>query len=125
VTPLEETMTAFDRLVQAGKSGLSVRVTISRGGWNRRTGSARQTAGRNSAACSSATPIWRPKYGASFGAQVAANDDLIDYCRTNQNRFRLLAYSVLLGGAYTRADRPLPDQYAGPDSDARLACCAM
>jgi len=33
----------------------------------------------------------------------------------------LLAYSPLLGGAYTRADRPVPAEYTGPDTDARLA----
>lgn len=32
----------------------------------------------------------------------------------------MLAYSPLLGGAFTRTDRPLPEEYAGPDSDARL-----
>jgi len=32
----------------------------------------------------------------------------------------MLAYSALLGGAYTRADRPVPDEYLGPDTDARL-----
>jgi aryl-alcohol dehydrogenase-like predicted oxidoreductase len=33
----------------------------------------------------------------------------------------MLAYSVLLSGAYTRAERPIPEGYVGPDSDARLA----
>ena len=28
---------------------------------------------------------------------------------------------MLLSGAYTRDDRPLPDGYAGPEADARLA----
>jgi aryl-alcohol dehydrogenase-like predicted oxidoreductase len=33
----------------------------------------------------------------------------------------LIGYSVLLQGAYTREDRPLPDQFAGVDSDERLS----
>ena len=33
----------------------------------------------------------------------------------------MLAYSPLLSGAYTRADRGFPGQYLGPDTDARLA----
>ena len=33
----------------------------------------------------------------------------------------LLAYSALLGGAYTRPDRLVPEAYLGPDSEARLA----
>ena len=32
----------------------------------------------------------------------------------------MLAYSPLLSGAYTRADRAFPAQYLGPDTDARL-----
>jgi aryl-alcohol dehydrogenase-like predicted oxidoreductase len=32
-----------------------------------------------------------------------------------------VAYSILLQGAYTREDRPIPAQYAGPDADERLA----
>ena len=33
----------------------------------------------------------------------------------------MLAYSPLLSGAYTRAERPFSEQYLGPDTDARLA----
>ena len=61
----------------------------------------------------------RPKAGASFDPQIASNDDLLDYCRAQG--MTLLAYSPLLWGAYTRADREFPDQYLGADSDARLA----
>ena len=32
----------------------------------------------------------------------------------------MLAYSPLLFGAYSRDDRQIPGQYAGPDADARL-----
>ena len=32
----------------------------------------------------------------------------------------LIACSVPLQGAYTRSERSLPTQYAGPDADARL-----
>jgi aryl-alcohol dehydrogenase-like predicted oxidoreductase len=47
------------------------------------------------------------------------NDDLKDYCRTRG--LALVGYSILLQGAYTRQDRPVPAQYAGPDSAERLA----
>jgi aryl-alcohol dehydrogenase-like predicted oxidoreductase len=33
----------------------------------------------------------------------------------------VLAYSPLLAGAYTRADRSFAGQYLGPDTDARVA----
>ncbi|UCC61877.1 MAG: aldo/keto reductase, partial [Anaerolineae bacterium] len=61
----------------------------------------------------------RPRPGADFGHQTAANDDLLDYCRARGTP--MLAYSPLLSGAYTRADRAFPEQYLGPDTDARLA----
>ena len=51
--------------------------------------------------------------------QAFANGDLFDYLASHP--LTLLAWSPLLGGAYTRTDRPLPEQYVGPDSDARLA----
>ena len=54
----------------------------------------------------------------SFGRQVMANEDLLDYCRNTG--ITLLAYSVLLGGAYTRADRSIPDQVSGSDNEQRL-----
>jgi aryl-alcohol dehydrogenase-like predicted oxidoreductase len=60
----------------------------------------------------------RPKHGANFGAQRAVNDDLVDCCR--ENGIPILAYSALLNGAYTRDDRDFPEQYHGPDSDARM-----
>ncbi len=61
----------------------------------------------------------RPRPGASFFPQLAANDDLLDYCQEH-SEVSLLSYSPLLGGAYTRTDRPIPKQYQGPDSEDRL-----
>ena len=53
-----------------------------------------------------------------FGLQVAVNADLLDYCAWHG--LTLIAYSTLLSGAYTRADRSFPEQYLGPDTDARV-----
>jgi aryl-alcohol dehydrogenase-like predicted oxidoreductase len=61
----------------------------------------------------------RPNPGAGFGDQISSNDDLLDYVKSEG--VPLLAYSPLLNGAYTRADRGVQAQYLGPDSDARLA----
>ena len=118
-TSLEETLIALSRLVRAGKV--------------RYFGASNFTAWRLEEARSvSVTNRWpefccvqqrytylRPRPGASFGAQLAVNDDLLDYCRNRDTT--LLAYSALLGGAYTRADREIPAQYAGDDTEARLA----
>lgn len=64
----------------------------------------------------------RPAPGASFGAQLPVDAELADYCGTHLKDFLLLGYSSTLEGAYAgRPDRPIPVQYAGPDTDARLA----
>ena len=117
-TPLEETMEAFDRLIRAGKvraigaSNLKV--------W--RIAEANTVAGAHGWARYSAVEqrhtYLRPRHGADFGPQVPINDDLKDYCRSRA--ITLIAYSTLLQGAYTRQDRPVPAQYAGPDADARV-----
>ena len=60
----------------------------------------------------------RAKPGAYFDAQVMADDNMLDYARTTC--IGLLAFSPLLGGAYSRDDREFRSQYLGPDTDARL-----
>ena len=60
----------------------------------------------------------RPRHGADFGPQVPVNEDMKGFC--GAHGITLIAYSALLQGAYTRPDRPVPMQYAGVDSDARL-----
>jgi aryl-alcohol dehydrogenase-like predicted oxidoreductase len=117
-TPLEETMEAFDRLIRAGKvraigaSNLHVwRIaeanTVARmSGWN------------PYCAVEQRYTYLRPRHAADFGPQICINDDLKDYC--SSSGMTLIAYSVLLQGAYTREDRPVPAQFAGPDADERL-----
>ncbi|MGA9350580.1 MAG: aldo/keto reductase [Anaerolineae bacterium] len=118
-TPLEETMAAFDRLVRAGK----VRFIGASNFLAWRLEEARWVSQKNGWAeygCIQQRYSYiRPKPGASFAPQIAANDDLLDYCRNRG--ITMLAYSPLLGGAYTRAGRSFPEQYLGPDTDARLA----
>jgi len=117
-TPLTETMETFNTLVTAGEV--------------RYVGASNYSAWRlEEARWVSRTHGWaefcciqqrysyiRPKLGATFYPQIAANEDLLDYCRARG--MTLLAYSPLLNGAYTRPDRSFPDQYLGPDTDARL-----
>jgi aryl-alcohol dehydrogenase-like predicted oxidoreductase len=118
-TPQEETMAAFDRLIKAGKV--------------RALGASNQTVWRIAEANSiSRARDWaqycaveqrhtyfRPRHGADFDPQICVNEDLKDYC--HRRKLTLVAYSVLLQGAYVREDRPIPAQYAGPDAQARLA----
>jgi aryl-alcohol dehydrogenase-like predicted oxidoreductase len=117
-TPLEETMEAFDRLVRAGKvraigaSNLRVwriaeaNVVAASHGWTRYC------------AIEQRHTYLRPRHGADFGPQIPINADLKDYCRSSD--ITPIGYSILLQGAYTRQDRRVPAQYAGPDADERL-----
>jgi aryl-alcohol dehydrogenase-like predicted oxidoreductase len=117
-TAHEETMKAFDQLIRAGKvraigaSNLPV--------W--RIAQANAVAQANHwnqySVVEQRYTYLRPRYGADFGPQIFLNEDLKDYARFAG--IALIGYSVLLQGAYTRPDRQLPAQFAGPDSDDRL-----
>lgn len=117
-TPLEETMAAFDRLIRAGKvraiGASNLRV------W--RIAEANAVAGANGWAQYSVVEqrhtYLRPRHAADFGPQICIGDELKHYAHTRG--VALVGYSVLLQGAYTRPDRPVPAQYAGPEADERL-----
>ena len=114
-TPLDETLEAFDRLVRAGKvrfvGASNYRAwRLEQAGWISRT------KGWAEFCCVQQRHTYLPlRPGASTAPQVAANEDLLDYCASSGTT--LLAYSVALGGAYSRSDRPLPPEYASPDGD--------
>ena len=118
-TPVEETLEAFDQLVRAGKvrfigasNFLAWRLEEAR--WMSQTHSWAEYC------CIQQRHSYvRPKPGVSFAPQIAANDDLLDYCRARG--IAMLAYSPLLSGAYTRADRSFSRQYVGSDTNVRLA----
>ncbi|KPL07700.1 hypothetical protein AMJ86_03320 [bacterium SM23_57] len=117
-TPLEETLEAFYRLKKMGKI--------------RYIGASNYLAWRlEESRCISQSNDWleycciqqrhsylRKKTGTSFDPQIAANDDLMDYCRNRD--IQIVAYSALLGGVYTRDDVFLPEQYHGTDTKNRL-----
>jgi aryl-alcohol dehydrogenase-like predicted oxidoreductase len=118
-TPLEETMSAFHRLIRAGKvraigaSNLTVWRIAEANMVSRLQG------GAPYCAVEQRHTYFRPRHGADFGPQICINQDMRDYCRSRG--LSLIGYSVLLQGAYTREDRPTPAQYAGPEADERLA----
>ena len=117
-TPLEEQLAAMDKLVKAGKVRCIGASNIK--AW--RLEEARWTSLNNGfarhAGVQQRFTYLRPKVAASFGAQRSTNRDLLEYCRIR--KLPLLAYSPFLSGAYTRDDRPLPQQYEHADSDARM-----
>lgn len=116
--PLQETMEAFHRLVKAGKvravgaSNLKVWRIAEANTVSQTHGWARYCV------VEQRHTYLRPRHGADFGPQVCINEDLKGYCRSRG--MTMIGYSVLLQGAYTREDRCVPAQYAGPEADARL-----
>ncbi|MBN1220663.1 MAG: aldo/keto reductase [Anaerolineae bacterium] len=122
--PLEETLEAFDRLVKAGKVRYIGASNMLAWRLERAKHLSRARGWAEYCCVQQRFSYLRPKPGADFGAQVSANDDLLDYC-TQNNDITMLAYSPLLGGCYTRPDRPIPEQYQSPDADARLAVLKM
>jgi aryl-alcohol dehydrogenase-like predicted oxidoreductase len=118
-TPLEETMEAYDRLIRAGKVRAIGASNLK--GW--RIAEANLLCQLKEwtpyAAIEQRYTYLRPRHSASFGPQLWMNDDVRDYSQAHG--LTLIGYSVLLQGAYTRDDRPVPAQFAGPDSEERLA----
>jgi aryl-alcohol dehydrogenase-like predicted oxidoreductase len=117
-TPQEETMKAFDGLIKAGK----VRVIGASNLAVWRIAEANAIARANGYATyqliQQRYTYVRPRHGADFGPQIFLNEETKAFAKAHG--IGLVAYSVLLSGAYTRDDRPLPAQFAGVDSDERL-----
>ncbi|MBN2472446.1 MAG: aldo/keto reductase [Anaerolineae bacterium] len=117
-TPLEESLEAFDRLVQAGKVRHLGASNYS--AW--RLEKARWTSRVNGWAefgCIQQRYTYiRTRRGQTVLPQLEANEDLLAYCKAEG--VTLLAYSALMGGAYTRTDREIAPEYQGPDTDNRL-----
>jgi aryl-alcohol dehydrogenase-like predicted oxidoreductase len=117
-TPLAETMEAFHQLVKAGKvravgaSNLRVwriaeaNAISSANGWT------------GYSAVEQRYTYLRPRHGADFGPQLVIGDEMKDFAQSSG--VTLIGYSVLLRGAYTRSDRELPVQFAGPEAEERL-----
>ena len=118
-TPMEETMEAFHRLIQKGK----VRTIGASNVWLWRIAEAGKLAEERGwtpyQAVEQRFTYLRPRHSADFGPQIFVTEDMKRYCR--HHGITLIGYSVLLQGAYTREDRPVPAQFAGPESDERLA----
>ena len=117
-TPLEETMEAFHRLVTAGK----VRAIGASNLWIWRIAEANMLAELKGltpyAAIEQRYTYLRPRHGADFGPQICIGDDMKRFAE--QHNITLVAYSILLGGAYSRTDKEMPAQFVGPESDDRI-----
>ena len=113
-TPWEETLEAFTRLIRKGKVRFIGASNIA--AWRLAQARCTSTANHWDSYCcvQQRFSYLRPRIGANFAPQVAADDDLLDYCRSDG--VTLLAYSPLLGGAYSGPNRHLPEPYISAQS---------
>jgi aryl-alcohol dehydrogenase-like predicted oxidoreductase len=118
-TELEETMEAFSALVKEGK----VRIIGASNLATWRIAQANAIAEAHGWVTYSVVEqrytYLRPRHGVSFGPQIFISPEMKDYALAEG--IVLIGYSILLQGAYTRPERGLPAQFAGPEADARLA----
>ncbi|AVT28320.1 MULTISPECIES: aldo/keto reductase [unclassified Plantactinospora] len=122
-TPLAETVAAFDELVSAGTVGALGcsnhaiwRVERARE-IARTNGMTGFTAVQQQLSYLRPRPGTRPSVVHRFGA---VSDEVVDYLESHPE-MSLWAYTPLLGGQYTRADKPLPPEYEHPGTERRLA----
>ncbi len=123
--PLEETLGAFDELKREGKIRL-LGCSNYRAWRIEQARTLSREKGWISYCCVQQRHTYlRPAPGATFGRQLAIDEELLDYGAAHAKDFLLLGYSSTLAGAYSgRADRPVPPQYHGPGADARLSALA-
>lgn len=117
-TALEETLTAFDHLVSDGTVGAVASSNLSLD----RLQEAHAICDARSLARYTATQL-RATYltarpGADLAPHVALEEEHTAYARGQG--MVVLAYAVLLGGAYERGDRPVPEGYRHAATDAQL-----
>jgi aryl-alcohol dehydrogenase-like predicted oxidoreductase len=118
-TPIEETLEAFDGLVQAGKVRFVGASNFVPWRLERSFNAAVQRGLPRYVCIQQWYSYLRPRLGAGIGTRVYANEELRDYCRASG--LALIAYGPLLGGIYDRSDKPWREQFKSADSTARMA----
>lgn len=117
-TPLDQTLGAMDKLVKQGK----VRHIAASNYQSWRLERALHVSAQHNwspfRCLQQRYTYLRPKPGGDFGVQLYAWRDVIDLLR--DRGMRLLAYSPLLGGAYSDPKKSMHPQHVGADTDARL-----
>ncbi|MBB5855469.1 aldo/keto reductase [Amycolatopsis umgeniensis] len=119
-TPLEETLSALDEIVRAGK--------VRHIGWSNvrswRLERIRALAERNGWASPVAVQLQHSYLRPVADSASLATGDMLDFLRDNED-IALAAYSSILRGIYDDSARrlahPVWQTYAGPDGEARMA----
>jgi aryl-alcohol dehydrogenase-like predicted oxidoreductase len=121
-TPLEETLQALDDIVKAGKARYIGWSNVRTWRLERIRGLAEQHGWVKPVAVQQQYSYLRPAPGASFTNKAGA--EMLDYLRSTGD-LALVPYSPILRGIYDDAERrvsqPVWEDYAGPDSEERLA----
>lgn len=108
--PLDTTLEAFDQLIAAGKVGAVAGSNL--------TAERLSAASSHYVAAQLRHSFVRPVEGADLGVQVPIDDDHVQL--SLERGIRLVGYSPLVQGAYTRADRPWPTEYETDANTRRL-----
>jgi aryl-alcohol dehydrogenase-like predicted oxidoreductase len=118
VTPVQESLAAFDELRRAGK--IRFIGASNHPAWRLAEANtiAAQHGWEGYCCIQQRLSYARPKVQADFGVQLAATPELIDYCATRN--VTPVAYSPLLGGLYGRDDKKLDSRYQTADTAARM-----
>ncbi|MBN1563019.1 MAG: aldo/keto reductase [Anaerolineae bacterium] len=118
-TPLRDTLEAFNRLVASGKVRYIGASNYLAYRLERAHLLSKQEGWADFCSLQQRYTYLQPRYGMNMGMQQYVTAEIRDYVRARGD-FTLLAYSVLLAGAYTRSDRAVHDAYKNPDNEARL-----
>jgi aryl-alcohol dehydrogenase-like predicted oxidoreductase len=116
-TPLEEVLSAFDEVVEAGMVRFVGCSNMLAWRIERARNVSRQHGWPEYCCVQQRHTFLRPKTGITqfSNGHVPATGDLLDYAQENADSFVIVAYSTLLGGAYSR--RRVPDSYQADEYD--------
>ena len=117
-TRLEETMEAFDALIKEGKVRAIGASNLTTWRVAQANAIAKAHAWSTYSVVEQRYTYLRPRHGASFGPQIVIGPEMKDFALSEG--ITLVAFSILLQGVYTRPERSMPAQFAGPETDARL-----
>src|SRR5262249_1326300 len=118
-TPIEETLQVLSDLVNAGKVRAIGASNLTRDHLAAAVAASRAHGLAEYRALQQRYSYLQPLPTADFTPQRLPDDRLRVSCA--DQRILPLAYSVLLGGAYTRTDRPLPPAYQTDQAPRQLA----